>query len=347
MKDRYNQELTTYKMTDEYRNYMDYLADFKLKKSNSAGVCRDHQETRTAERTTEGKRPRLEHEESTGSSATMQSGGADGPESIQGSHGLNRQRLDALNSTGPFVGSAMPSSATAAASAIRAGTGTATSVHNISPNSSISPSSPSVRRESSGNSLPASSLQSRAPVEPNFDPGSSASSRRQIADASFPRSTSSGSPSIEVRPNRGQESPAGPRQPSRRTPALLHQTTSSSSGLSIGSQLSSVSTAPSSIYAPRNGEEDVRDVRPQLPPLSATGLGPSAPPGLAEYSLRKSQTPESSTPTSLSQQHLSTPTPTPTQTHYQPPPLSSGTSLSVSYRSIHWYNLWMSATADK
>lgn len=35
-KDKYNQDLTEYKKTPEYRNYMVYLQEFKAKHSNSS-----------------------------------------------------------------------------------------------------------------------------------------------------------------------------------------------------------------------------------------------------------------------------------------------------------------------
>lgn len=51
-KEKYNSELLAYKKTDEYKEYLQYLADFKTKHGGSA---------------TEGKRPKLEQESSQGS----------------------------------------------------------------------------------------------------------------------------------------------------------------------------------------------------------------------------------------------------------------------------------------
>lgn len=39
MKENYHTEMNLYKLTEEYRSYQEYLADFKAKNSGSIGAC--------------------------------------------------------------------------------------------------------------------------------------------------------------------------------------------------------------------------------------------------------------------------------------------------------------------
>ena len=40
LKDKYHKEMNAYKTTEQYRNYMEYMADFKLKYSTSSGMLK-------------------------------------------------------------------------------------------------------------------------------------------------------------------------------------------------------------------------------------------------------------------------------------------------------------------
>ena len=180
------------------------------------------------------------------------------------------------------------------------GRGGLATIHNNRSSMSTSPSSPSVRRDSSAGPLPPAALLPRPSHETTTDISSYSAVNQRMhrnspyGDAPTHRSGSSG-PSMDSRSIRQQDHPNSmdePRHTSRPAPKLVHQGTSSSSSLSFGSGLSTVSTNPSSIFPSTKNVED--GDRPQLPPLSVTGLHkPSG--NMADYALRPSQPPSSGT----------------------------------------------------
>ncbi len=166
--------------------------------------------------------------------------------------------------------------------------------HNHRSPMSTSPSSPSNRRGSSAGPMPAAALLPRPSQEPIVDSSSYSTVNQRMhrnspyGDSPTHRNGSLG-PSTDLRLTRNQEnqSPIDEQRHSQRPPPMLvHQSTSSSSNLSLGSGMSTASTSASSIYpVPRNVDDNNR---PQLPPLSATGLHKSSG-NMADYALRPSQ----------------------------------------------------------
>ena len=192
-----------------------------------------------------------------------------------------------------------PASVTGRQIGSRGGLATILPHSNVSP-LSTSPSSPSVRRDSSTGPMPGAVLLPRPSTESTAEITSYSGISQRLhrnspyGDVHSYRSGSLG-PSIDPRLSRSHENQSPldeQRHSSRPVPKLVHQNTSSSSNMSIGSGMSSSSTAASSIYPiARNAEESDR---PQLPPLSATGLHkPSG--NMADYALRPGQPPLSGT----------------------------------------------------
>ena len=178
---------------------------------------------------------------------------------------------------------------------------------------STSPSSPSVRRDSSTGSMPGAVLLPRPAKEPTAEltSYSGVSQRMQrsspYGDGHSHRSGSLG-PSIDPRISRSHENTSPldeQRHSGRPVPMLVHQNTSSSSNISIGSGISTTSTGASSIYPiTRNAEESDR---PQLPPLASTGLHKSSG-SMADYALRPGQPPSSgATPPNVPQKSYQSP----------------------------------------
>ncbi|KAI9640927.1 hypothetical protein NHQ30_010768 [Ciborinia camelliae] len=96
-KERYNNELAEYKKTQNFKDYSQYLADFKQKQNQQLATEMDV-----------AKRPKLEAHQSTASSGTASSGGSQTcPE-----FSLGRMRVDSsASSTSPWNTSTSPSSA--------------------------------------------------------------------------------------------------------------------------------------------------------------------------------------------------------------------------------------------
>ena len=254
--------------------------------------------------------------------------GTEGTDPRHGSTDHFRPRVGSMSSIGAFpTGSAMPSPASVTGGPLRVGTAAPSPFTNPSP-SPMSPSSPPARRESSASARPPGLFQPRTLIESTSDPtGTSTVGHLRHREAPYARSGSSSS-AIESRMSQGQEPPAGGRHSSgpTRPPALLHQTTSSSSGVSSNSQFSSFSSLPSSSYNMRSNEEEAR---PQLPPLEATGSRKSVTPTLADYSLRKSHTPELHTlPTGPQHHSHSSP--------FHPPPIPTGKPSTVLHSALLW-----------
>ena len=193
----------------------------------------------------------------------------------------------------PMGGFSSPMSAPGRQVGGRGGLATILPHKSISP-LSTSPSSPSIRRDSSTGPMPAAALLPRPLQEPSTDLSSYSVVNQRMhrnspyGDSPKYRSGSSG-PSMDSRipRNHDNQSPMDDQRPSTRPPPkLAHQSTSSSSNLSLGSGLSTASTTASSIYPATRNLED--SDRPQLPPLSATGLHMSSG-NMADYALRPGQ----------------------------------------------------------
>ena len=279
----------------------------------------------------DGKRPRLEPEESKESTASSASlGGLDNMDAQSTVDSEPRRKLDSMSSAGPFQitgGLPSPASVTGRPFGVRGGLATIAPQNNVSHSPiSTSPSSPSVRRDSSSGPMPAAVVQPRPFIDPNANADASYSgisqrlhrnSPYELLDGHSTRSSSSG-PQMDPRLSRNQEGHFEERRHVAHPSKLLHQNTSSSSNISLGSGMSNGSTAASSIFpATRNGEEDASQ-RPQLPPLSATGLKPNGP--ISDYALRPSQAASSSGNTPPSANH----TPYQTQNLCSGSPSSSG-----------------------
>ena len=320
LKENYHREMDAYKTTENYRTYAEYLANFKLKYSGTAGTQRAPQlQVLAAKPWIDDKRPKLEQadsKDSTGSGGS--SGGREVTEPSQDGPGVHgsRRRVDSTSSAGPMHSSnglPSPASVTGRPVGLRGGPATILQ-HGAGSPISTSPSSPSVRRDSSAGPAPATLLQPRPFIDVNTDltsySGKSQRSHRNTPyrDGPLHRSSSSGPP-IDPRLSRGHgtQSPVDEeRQSGRPVPSLVHQNTSSSSNVSLGSGMSTATSGtslgsgmstgtsgtaatPISIMTRGSDEYD----RPQLPPLSTTGL--HKPGGnMADYALRPSQPPSSS-----------------------------------------------------
>ena len=185
-----------------------------------------------------------------------------------------------------------PASITSRQLGPRGGLATILPHSSVSPNAT-SPSSPSVRRDSSNGPMPGAMLLPR-PVRESAADLTSYSGVSQRMHRSSPYGdgeTDRGSlgPSIDPRLSRSHEnhSPLDEQRHSARpVPKLIHQNTSSSSNISTGSGISAASTGASSIHPVNRSAEEID--RPQLPPLAATSL--HKPGGnMADYALRSSQ----------------------------------------------------------
>lgn len=285
------------------------------------------------------KRPKLDKEESKesyGSSGSTLSRENTDPSQAGASAYRSRGRGDSTGSTGPMYsvgGLSSPASVTSRPVSLRTGLTVIPSHSNASP-SSTSPSSPSVGRDSSMGPTPATTLQPRPFIDTTADPASYSLGRSQPFHRNAPyrdgrpyQNDSSG-PAIDRRLSRsyGTQSPVDEEvRPNRPIPKLVHQNTSSSSGMSYGSSVSNApsGTTASSISTIVRGTEDCD--RPQLPPLSATGL-PKPGGSMADYALRSSQTSLSSGITNSSNAH---------GMPYQAAPCGSSLYSGMKSESLH------------
>ena len=297
---------------------MEYLTDFKAKNAGSSGahIGATVQDMLTCR--SDGKRPRLETEDSGGSSGLAS--GMDGHDTRHGSFGTAQQRPDPTSSV---VG--LPSPASTTGTAFMVANAGAVPLAHPAPKSSITASSSSTHRETSTSST-RSGLPPWPAIEPHVNLSAVPLGNHRVRDPLF----SSRRGSIASSYDRRSEGPGGHR-PSSGTPTLVHQGTSSSSGYSSGSALSNPSTTNSSLSNPSTStslyslksHED--EPRPQLPPLNAAPFRSSGP-SLADFSLRKSQTPESIPPSNV---------PPPLQPQYSPPSsVTSGKQRTSAARSV-------------
>ena len=294
LKKDYNDKMTAYKTTDEHRRYQDYLADFKEEQANRANVSGGQKRHASNERRSDIKQPRLGQTSPESSTSHI--------DSRHSPHGVFEQRSDYLGSMSAYSpDSSLPSPGIMIAGTLRGGPFTQASLGVHSP-SLVSPSASMMHREPPSSFKTPSLLHPRPITEPSADPPPPPAHLSQWqARESISNRSESPSTTVESRSPRNQGSPARGRSSSSQAPALLHQPASTSSNISSGSQLSSTSTAPSSLFSARSHEEEQR---PQLPPISATGFKPSGSSSLADYSLRKGSTPDSHMSPALSHQHL-------------------------------------------
>ncbi|KAL2046087.1 hypothetical protein N7G274_001534 [Stereocaulon virgatum] len=261
-KEKYHADMAEYKTTRSYREYQQYLAEFKAKASS----------------TSDGKRPKLEKVESTASSGSLGSGSQfESQEPSSASTDLRERRYDSMSSVGPYSSaSGLPSPASVASSstALPGGISTIVPPRNPSP-LPTSPSIASSRRLSSNGP----SLYGTAGLRPSMDtcaervgtPGLNQHLPRTFLDGSRDRQTAQGSvsgPSSDSRLARRRTSPIDQQRRSNRIPTLLqHNTSDSSSKSSIASTVSSASTAPSSLFPTGTVDEEKRATM-SLPPLA-------------------------------------------------------------------------------
>ncbi|SLM36938.1 Sterile alpha motif/pointed domain [Lasallia pustulata] len=270
-KERYNAELAKYKRTDSYREYCQYLADFKAKHSTSLQ---------------EGKRPRLHNEQSASTSSASTNSASDGLASSRTAITHGRRRVDSVSSIGQYaVAGGHPSLAGIPSSAMigipTARTGT------LSP----APTSPTPLA-GYGEPMPHTPLQA-APIYATFGDTAQASNnglrssshalpRMFPVDDHEPKMTQGKLPPLNTKPVltgiRKDLPPSDSRRSHHRPASLTHQDTSRSSlasGSSLSSQTSDVSTTSSyGVYTPMTPVEESR-VQRSLPappsiPMSAS-----------------------------------------------------------------------------
>ncbi|KAL2054701.1 hypothetical protein ABVK25_005005 [Lepraria finkii] len=262
-KEKYHTEMAEYKTTRSYREYQQYLGEFKAKNSF----------------TSDGKRPKLVQEEITTSSGSIESLSyvecQEEPSSASIDPG--ERRFDSMSSVGPHSsasGLPSPASVTSVTPASRGGVSSIIPLGTASP-VLTSPSTPSVRRLSSTWSSLHGSLQDRPSTDTYSErggpPGTGQQNHRFFPNDKREKQTAQGSasgPFHDPRPIRGRTSPLDQPYRFNRIPNLLeHSTSDSSLKSSIGSTVSSTSTAPSSIFSAVTLDEEKRSAV-SLPPLA-------------------------------------------------------------------------------
>ncbi|KAL8744786.1 MAG: hypothetical protein Q9190_003016 [Brigantiaea leucoxantha] len=265
-KGRYLAAVAEYKKTDKYQNYLQYLADFKMKNPPKA----------------EGKRPRLEKETSAASSGS------------HGSHGSHYEYTDSIpiapqRRVDPFHGG-FQASASGILGAIGPSQGSPTllgpSVSNSgnSPTASQSSLASSTRNETSISPLFQSTPRQLPLLPEPFNNASTTGATKISTNINDARN-----PSVARGHGQGQisslasvpdnSSSLSNFRRSTRPPASFRRndtTLSSKSTSSRSSEPSSVSTHPS----PGPSGEDVPPYR--LPPISTIGLQPSTTPNYSD-----------------------------------------------------------------
>lgn len=238
-KGQYLAAMAQYKKTAEYKNYLEYLADFKSKNMPKSGTSIPFDSTVT-DPLLEGKRPRLETEVSAASS---------------GSHGSQQEPMDSR----PYTLQRRTERSHETPAAFLGAT-------QGSPTLGISPP-PS-------QSSPASSFSRESPTSPMYQPTATQLSQSFTRVLPTSESMSKGpfhaqSSSLASVPD--NTSPLSNFRRSTRTPASFMRndtTLSSKSTSSRSTDPSSVGTQPS----PGSSGEDLTHYR--LPPISAIGLQP-------------------------------------------------------------------------
>ncbi|MCJ1247464.1 hypothetical protein MMC30_004678 [Trapelia coarctata] len=242
LKEKYSAELTKYKRTHEYREYVQYLADFKA---------------RNAASTSETKRPKLDAHNSTGSSAS----GDSRHESRHGNStpvvGLRRPRLDssgtspAGNMIAPLVLSTKAASPVSLSPVAFSPYTDSSSSRGMGGTSKYSGEESPIYPEAAG----ISQLPRISPLD-DRGIGSNPTLPPLVTDVSVPRV-----PSIAS---------MHPRRSSHVPPSFLRNDTRSSISSSRSSNLSSGGTAASSVFTPAT-PDDSRSQRALPPPASLAG----------------------------------------------------------------------------
>ena len=282
-KEKYHAEMAEYKTTKSYREYQQYLAEFKAKHASSSGTYKSVATTSIANLLLDGKRPKLtpeETQESTTSSGSVVSQ-LDGPESASGSTDLKHRRDGSVSSGGLHsVASGLPSpaSVTAGTAVRRAGLSSIIPLGNTSP-LAVSPSTPAARRETSTSQLFHKSAHGRLSAERQSErmitsSGSDLNYARVVPVKSQETSRTMQDPAsglfTEPRVSRARREPLEIPRRSARIPTQLPYNLSDSSKSSTASTLSSSSSAPSSLYSPATFDGEKR-LALSLPPLATLG----------------------------------------------------------------------------
>ena len=221
----------------------------------------------------DGKRPRLEHEQSTTSSTSLGSGTEQ--EAPCNNVDDRHRRVGSTSSAGPYSSVARHPSPTSIHSRSTLPVGSMASVLPVAAGSpmSTSSSSPSIRRDSSlGPPRPSVELYSDRLA---FSIGSQQHLHRILPNDL--RATSANNSSTISTDSRLLHARRSPLCSADSIPTLMHQA-SDSSNPSITSTQSSTSTAASSTCAPRSLEDDSQAhvILPPLPTVSQKSLGTSS-----------------------------------------------------------------------
>lgn len=227
----------------------------------------------------DGKRPKLVQEEITTSSGSIGSLSYVECQEEPSSASIDprERRFDSMSSVGPHSsasGVPSPASVTSVTPASRGGVSSIIPLGTASP-VLTSPSTPSVRRLSSTWSSLHGTLQDRPSTDTYSERGGPSGTGQQnhrfFPNDKREKQTAQGSasgPFSDPRPIRGRTSPLDQPYRFNRIPNLLeHNTSDSSSKSSIGSTVSSTSTAPSSIFSAVTLDEERRSAV-SLPPLA-------------------------------------------------------------------------------
>lgn len=277
-KEKYHSEMADYKTTKSYREYQQYLTEFKAKNNTSSGTpAGAHAESLSgANLRTEGKRPRLAHEET---QESMTSGGSvagdpiEGFDSLSGTKGSRCHRVNSLDSSGPCSttsGFPSPSSVVSGPAAFRTAVAPFIPLGTASPTSTSS-STPSIHKE------PSIGPPIRHSVDSYPEHTSPRSGQRLPPISQFDsrergQSTTPGPYQGTLGPRLSVErtSPLDQPRRSNRIPSAFKQSHASdtSSRSSMNSSLSGASTAPSSLFSSVVVDEGKRTAL-SLPPLAA------------------------------------------------------------------------------
>ena len=264
-KETFHRDMAVYKTTEAYRDYQKYLADFKAKHGSRPGNFKSPlvEKLKFTPKSDENQPSRLNHEQSTPSSASVGSG-IEGQDLTLPSRNEKQYSMDGTDSVAPRSASGIRHSLSGALSRP-----SSISARSVTKDSSSSPVSPPVHPFAFNKT--SSNRQTRL-LEGEEEPWHSTRAGQQVVpnlstyDARSPLSSGLGGSPYDASLFRSRRTPLAANE---RTPSFGREDSSKSS---IGSSQSSISTAATSLFTPRGSEDDVRQ-HVTLPPLSSvTGL---------------------------------------------------------------------------
>ena len=275
-KEKYHAEMAEYKTTKSYREYQQYLTEFKAKHASNSGYVQILPTTSLKlTLRPDGKRPKLTSEEtheSTASSGSLVSQ-FDGPESRPGSTDFRHRRVSSVSLGGLYSatsGLTSPASVTSGP-AVRRGGLSSIPFGDTSP-LSVSPSTPSARRDVLTSQMSKNSTQEQPSVERRSErmamPSSDQSYSRIVPSENMRARTLQGlSVGPFVEPRISQDQRSLPENRSTHVLPQLQHNAWDSPNPSVVSTLSSNSTAASSLYSSTTFEGEKRNTL-ALPPLA-------------------------------------------------------------------------------